>query len=108
MLAARGARLHAGLQRRRHGLAPPPELGAHLLETADRVRPRGSDARTEVAQEIQRFWARALGRPHLRQRADARSPVAPDARLSRHLGRRAVSVSLRARPEPAGLAAANA
>src|SRR5439155_17940682 len=37
-----------------------------------------------------------------------RAPLAPGARLSRHLGRRAVSVSLRARPEPARFAAPDA
>src|SRR5437016_12964259 len=61
-----------------------------------------------MAREVQRPGARALGRPHLRQRADARAPVAPGARLPRHLGPRAVSVALRARAELAWLAAADA
>src|SRR5439155_13675372 len=108
VLVPPGTGLDTGIQRRRHGLAPPPQLGAHLLEAADRVRPRGGDARTEVAQEIQWLRARALGRPYLRQRAGPRAPVAPSARLSRHLGRRAVPVPVRARPEPARGAAADA
>src|SRR5207247_1385703 len=94
VLAAAGAGLDAGLQPCRHGLAPPPELAAHLLETADRVRPGGGDAGAEVAREVQRPGARALGGPHLRQRADARAPVAPVARLSRYLGPRTVSVAV--------------
>src|SRR5204862_3293237 len=108
VLAAAGSGLDAGLQPCRHGVAPPPEFAAHVLETADRIRPRRGDAGAEMAREVQRPGARALGRPHLRQRADARAPVAPGARLSRHLGPRAVSVALRARAELAWLAAADA
>src|SRR5439155_793342 len=70
--------------------------------------PGGSPARAEVAQEIQRLGARPLGRPHLRQRADTGAPLAPGARLSRHLGRRAVSVPLRACPEPSRFTAPDA
>src|SRR5438552_9050836 len=61
-----------------------------------------------MAREVQRPGARALGRPYLRQRADARAPVAPVARLSRHLGPRAVSVALGGWAELAGGAAADA
>src|SRR5947208_12747984 len=108
MLAAAGTWLDVGLQRRRHGLAPPPKLGAHLLETADRVRPGRGDAGAEVAREVQRPRARALDRSHLWQRPDRCTPVAPGARLPRHLGRRALSVPLRPRPEPARLAPTDA
>src|SRR5438552_12493183 len=108
MLAAAGTWLDVGLQRRRHGLAPPPKLGAHLLETADRLWPGRGDAGAEVAREVQRPRARALDRSHLWQRPDRCTPVAPGARLPRHLGRRALSVPLRARPEPARLAATDA
>src|SRR2546428_1437749 len=108
MLAAEGGWRAVGLQRRRHGRAPPPKLGAHLLEAADRLGPGRSDAGAEGAREVQRPRARALDRSHLWQRPDLCSPVAPGARLPRHLGRRALSVPLRASPEPARFAATDA
>src|SRR5881296_3809667 len=108
MLAAAGARLDPRLPSGRHGLAPPPQLAAHLLAPADRLRPGGGDARAQVAREIQRPGARALGRPHLWRRADVHARVASPAGLSRRLGRRAVSVALPTQLQSVGFAPADA
>src|SRR5213595_660359 len=104
VLAAAGARLDSRLPSGRHGLAPPPQLAAHLLAPADRLRPGGGDARAQVAREIQRPGARALGRPHLWRRADVHARVASPAGLSRRLGRRAVSVALPTQLQSVGFA----
>src|SRR5438128_1778378 len=42
VLAATRVWLEPRLQPSRAGLAPPPEFRAHLLEAADRLRPRGA------------------------------------------------------------------
>src|SRR5947199_192808 len=104
VLAAAGARLDSRLPSGRHGLAPPPQLAAHLQAPADRLRPGGGDARAQVAREIQRPGARALGRPHLWRRADVHARVASPAGLSRRLGRRAVSVALPTQLQSVGFA----
>src|SRR5205807_9431358 len=103
-----GARADTRLASARDGLAPPPRRGAHLRAAADGLRPRRGDARAQVAREVQRAGPRALGGPYLRQRADARPRVAPSARVPRRVGRRAVSVAVRARAQPARLAPAAA
>src|SRR5437660_345999 len=108
LLASAGAGVDPRLSSGRDGLAPPPQLGAHLLAAADRLRPRRGDARAQVAREVQRAGPRALGGPYLRQRADARPRMAPSARVPRRVGRRAVSVAVRARAQPARLAPADA
>src|SRR5436309_4243800 len=108
MLAAAAAGLDARLQPGRHGLAPPAEFRARLLEAAGRVWPRRGDAGAQVAREIQRLGPHPLGRPHLRERAHPRARLAPGAHLPRCLGRRGVSVPLPARAEPPRLAVADA
>src|SRR5205807_2605569 len=108
VLAPAGAGVDPRLSSCRDGLAPPPQLGPHLLETADRLRPRRSDARAQVAREVQRAGPRTLGGSHLRQRVDARPRVAPSARIPWRVGRRAVPVALRPRAQPARLAPADA
>src|SRR5207244_7530080 len=69
---------------------------------------RGGAARAQGAREVERGGRRALGGPYLRQRADARPRMAPSARVPRRVGRRAVSVAVRARAQPARLAPADA
>src|SRR5881396_1115677 len=96
------------LQSRRHGLAPPPELGARVLAAADRLWSRGGDAGAQVAGEVQRSGARALGGPDLRERPDARARVAGAPRLSWHLGVRAIPIPVPAGVEPARVAAPDA
>src|SRR5436305_1222563 len=108
MLAAAPAGLDARLQPGRHGLAPPAEFRARLLEAAGRVRPGRGDAGAQVAREIQRLGPHPLGRPHLRERAHPRARLAPGAHLPRCLGRCGVSVALPARAEPARVAVADA
>ena len=108
MLAAAAAGLDARLQPGRHGLAPPAEFRARLLEAAGRVRPGRGDAGAQVAREIQRLGPHPLGRPHLRERAHPRARLAPGAHLPRCLGRCGVSVALPARAEPPRLAVADA
>src|SRR5439155_753352 len=81
---------------------------ARVLEAADRLRPRGGDAGAQVAREIQRSRARALGGPHVRQRADARARVARGPHLSWRLGVCAISIPVRAGAEPARVAAPDA
>src|SRR5207245_7748126 len=108
VLAATRVWLEPRLQSGRDGLAPPPELRAHLLEAADRLRPRGGDAGAEVAREVQRAGARALGGPHVRARPRARPRVAPAPHLSRRLGKCAVPVALPAGAQLARLLAPDA
>jgi len=62
-------RLHTGLQPGRGRLAPPPKFGPRVLEAAAWLRAGRSDARAQVAREIQRPRTRSLGGPNLRTRA---------------------------------------
>src|SRR5437762_6312684 len=108
MLAAAGAGLDHRLSSRRHGLAPSPQLGPGLLEAADRVRTRRSDARAQVAREVQRAGTRAVGRPHVRVRSHPDAALALTAHLPRRLGSRAVPIAVRAGTESGRLPAPDA
>src|ERR1051325_34863 len=100
--------MDARLQSRRPGLAPPSELGARVLEAADRLRSRGGDAGAQVAREVQRSRARALAGSHVRQRADARARVAGAPHLSWRLRVRAIPIPVRTGAELARVAAPDA
>src|SRR5881397_1936718 len=90
------------------GVAPPPELAAHLLEAANRLRARRGDAGAQVAREVQRAGTRALGGPHLRPRPHAAAWLAPRSHLPRRVGQRAIPVAVRAGAERAGVSAPDA
>src|SRR5215831_234502 len=94
MLALAGARRNAGLLPGRHGLAPSPELLARFLETATRVRSRGSATRTQVAGKVQSRRASQLGRPDLRQGPGSSTGAGPPD-LPRDMGPGSISKSLR-------------
>src|SRR5206468_1340759 len=108
VLAAAGARLDARLPPRRPGVAPPPELAAHVLEAANRLRARRGDAGAQMAREVQRAGTRALGGPHLRPRAHAAARLAPGSHLPRRVGQRAIPVAVRAGAKRAGVSAPDA
>src|SRR2546429_9616862 len=98
----------AGVRTPPFGGTPPPQLAAHLLAAADRLRPGRGHARAQVAREVQRPGAPALGGPDLRQRADPRARLAPAARVPRCVGPRPLPLAVPTRAQPAPIASANA
>src|SRR5262249_44962372 len=80
-----------------HGLAPPTQLRAHVLETAAGLRQGGGLTGTQVAGEVQRRRLPELGRPDLRP-GPPPAPRAAGANLPRRPGQRAVPVRLPALP----------
>src|SRR5947207_8271505 len=100
MLAPAGKGLDTGIQPGGDGLASPPQLGAHVLETASKLRKSRSHAGTQVAGEVQPRRACDVVGKGLWKRSPPRAGLArPD--LSRHVGRRAFSIPLPARADPA-------
>src|SRR5438445_1533153 len=77
-------------------LAPPPQLGGRLLETAAGIRSGGGLAGTEVAGEVQPSRASHLGRSALRERPDGSTDLAARAHLPRYVGKSPVPIALSA------------